>query len=186
MTTHRNALKMVLLAALLAASCLTGCKETPSAAAIEWQLERHIPGLDLERESHIRIPRIAMVAARKVMRFASDEDREDLKLISHVKRVNVATYRVVSMPDVKDFNVPTRFEDRLNESGWELMVRTREDDELTWLFYRPAEEGGITNLYVVALDPHELTVVDLAGRIDRIIAEAFADDPGELVEIFGP
>ncbi len=175
-----------LLSVLLAAFGLAGCKDTPSAADVEWQLEHLIPGLRLERESHIRIPRIAMVVARKLMRMLPDEDKEDLKLISHVKRVNVATYRVVSRPTAATLEAPARFEKRLTRDDWELVVRQREDDEHTWLFYRHAEEGAITNLYVVALDAHELTVVDLAGRLDRIFAEVFADDPGELVEIFGP
>ncbi len=188
MTTNRSASTTILLfCVLLAASGLAGCKEAPSAAAIEWQLERQFPGLRLERESHVRIPRIAMVVARKIMRLTAAEDQEDLRLISHVKRVNVATYRVLSLPDAETLEVPPRFEQRLAENDWQLVVRQREDDEQTWLFTRQGEDDdAITNLYVVALDAGELTVVDLAGRIDRIFAEAFADDPGELVEIFGP
>ncbi len=187
MMTHRSGATIFFLSVLLAASGLSGCKEAPSAAAIEWQLERHFPGLHLKRESHIRIPRIAMSAVRKLMRLASDEDKEDMRIISHVKRVNVATYRVLSRPETEPLNVPPRFEERLAKDDWELMIRLRENDEQTWMFTRQGEEeGAITNLYVVALDSHELTVVDLAGRIDRILAEALADDPGELIEIFGP
>ncbi len=175
----------IIAAALLAVFSLGGCKEAPSAATIQWQLERHLPGIQLERESHVRVPRIGMMLARKIVRWAGEEDDEDLRVLSHVKRVNVATYRVLQQPDAETLDAPLRFEDRLASSGWELMVRQREDGEHTWLFYRPGEAGAITNLYVVALDAHELTVVDLAGRIDRIVAEVFADDPGELVEIFG-
>lgn len=183
--TRKNAF-LIPVAGVLAAASLTGCKDTPSAGAVQWQLERQIPGLRLERESHVRIPRIAMIVARKIMRLAADEDEEGLRVISHVKRVNVATYRVLSRP-AGELETPVRFEQRLAEGGWELVVRQREDDEQTWIYYRSGEdEGAITNLYAVALDAEELTVVDLAGRIDRIFVEAFADDPGELVEIFGP
>ena len=171
---------------LLAALGLGGCRDAPSAATIQWQLERHLPGIELERESHVRVPRIGMILARKIVRWAGEETEEDLRILSHVKRVDVATYRVLSPPDAGTLDAPLRFENRLAEAGWELMVREREDGEHTWLFYRPGEvEGAITHLYVVALDEDELTVVDLAGRIDRIVAEVFADDPGELVEIFG-
>lgn len=187
MTIHRNPQAIVIAVFLLAASGLAGCKEAPSAADVEWQLERHMPGLRLERESHVRIPRIAMVVARKIMRLTSAEDKEDLRLISHVKRVNVVTYRVLALPESGKLAVPTRFEERLTKNDWQLVVRQREDDEQTWLFTRQGEkDDAITNLYVVELDSDELTVVDLAGRIDRIFADAFAEDPGELVEIFGP
>ncbi len=175
----------ILAALLLAASTLAGCRDAPSAANIQWQIEHHLPGIRLERESHVRIPRAGMMLARKIVRWAGEEDEEDLRMLSHVKRVNVATYRVLESPGAETLEGPLRFEDRLADSGWELMVRQREDDEHTWLFYRPGEAGAITHLYVVTLDDYELVVVDLAGRIDRIVAEALAEEPGELVEIFG-
>ncbi len=171
---------------LLAALWLVGCKETPSIASIQWEIERQIPGIQLERESHIRLGRFTMGMVKKIVRLAADEAPEDLRLISHVKRVAVATYRVRSLPDMTDIKEPYRFERQLAERGWEVVVRQREDDEHTWVFYRLDEEDAIRNLYVVTLDSHELTVVDLAGRLDQMLAEALADNPGELAEIFGP
>lgn len=184
MTTDRNPSPILLAAALLMGLSLAGCKDAPSASTIKWQLESHIPGLQLELDSHVRVPRIAMWTARKILRLASEEDQEDLRVMSHIRRVNVATYRVLQYPDDDTPNTPYRFEKRLADAGWTLMVHQRDGDDQTWMFHRQGEGDAITNLYVVALDHYELTIVDLAGRIDLIVAEAFADDPGELIEVF--
>ena len=185
MTTHRT-WTATLGCLLLTALFLTGCKETPSMASIQWELERQIPGIQLEREHHIRLGRFTMALVKKVVRLVDDEDQEELRAISHVKRVAVATYRVRSLPEDMDLDVPYRFERKLAKLGWEVVVRQREDDEHVWVFYRLDEEDSIRNLYVVTLDAYELTVVDLEGRLDQMIAEALANDPDELNEIFGP
>lgn len=46
------------------------------------------------------------------------------------------------------------------------------------MFMRQDDQGGIRNIYVLALDEVELTMVSLEGRLDRLLATAIADDPG--------
>ena len=175
----------LLASVLLAALPLAGCREAPSAAGLKQEIERQLPGLRLASESHVRLGRFTLGVAKKIIRWASDEDDEDLRILRHVKRVHVATYRVVSLPEAGELELPSRFERRLAEQGWETLVRQREDDEQSWVLYRAGSGGAIRNLYVVDLDEHELTVVDVAGRLDRVIAEALADDPRDVTEIFG-
>ena len=184
MMTHRQ-WKATFGCALLAALLLTGCKETPTMASIQWEIERQIPGIRLEPESHVRLGRFTLAVVKKIVRLAGDEDDDDLRMISHVKRVAVATYRVRSLPAAESLDGPYRFDRQLAERGWEVVVRQREDDEQAWVFYRLDEDDSIRNLYVVTLDPYELVVVDLEGRLDQLLAEALADEPGELAELFG-
>ena len=163
---------------------LTGCRDTPSGADLKWALEQQIPGIELERESHIRIGRVAMALVRKVARLADDETDSDLDVLSHIRRVNIATYRVTRRPK-GDITLPDGLERQLAKNGWETIVRQREENDHTWVLFQGAEDGSIRNLYVVALDTHELTVIDVEGRLDRVIAEALADDPEGLDGIFG-
>ncbi len=171
---------LVLPVALLTA----GCRDTPSAAELKFEIERQIPGAHLERESHIHLGRVAMSLAKKIVRWANVEDEEGVRMMRHIRKVCVATYRVHSLP-AEELDT-RRLEQRLAKRGWEAMVKERDGNERTWVFTRAEEDDAISNLYVVALDRSELTVVDLAGRIDRVMADAFADNPDELVELFGP
>ncbi len=169
---------------VIATMFLTGCRDTPSGADVKWVLEQQIPGIELERESHIRVGRVAMALLRKVARLAANEADSDLDLLSHVRRVDVATYRVTHRPK-GSLTLPEGFERQLTEKGWETIVRQRDEDDHTWVLYREGENGSIRNLYVVSLDAYELSVIDLEGRLDRLIAEALAEEPGGLDAIFG-
>ena len=47
-------------------------------------------------------------------------------------------------------------------------------------------EGEIRGLFVLELDDSEMTTVSLEGRLSRVMAEALADEPGKVAEMFGP
>lgn len=181
-SSKRSALLLTLLSC--ATIWLGGCRDAPSAGALRFEIERQLPGVELERESHIRLGRFTMGLAKKIARLADDEDDEDLRVISHIKRVDVATYRVVSRP-AGPLELPADFEARLARKGWETTLRAREDGEQTWVLFRSDPKGAIRSLYVVAFDSHELSVIQVEGRLDRLIAQALADDPGELDQILG-
>lgn len=189
MKRDRRPKAVLLLFALLVGLLVAGCKDTPSATGVKWEIERQIPGVQLEREFHLRLGRFSMAFLRKIALWALDEDDEDDRqaraILSGVRRLDVATYRVRSLPEPEKLDGPYRFERRLAENGWTMVVRVRDEDERTWVFTREDERGALRNLYVVALDDSELTVVDLQGRLDRMLAAAVADDPAELAEILG-
>jgi Domain of unknown function (DUF4252) len=182
-STHR--IRGAAVLAVLAALVAGGCKDTPSAAELKFEIERQFPGTHLERESHVHLGRVAMSLAKRIVRWAADEDdEEDVRMIRHIRRVCVATYRVHSLP--ADGLDTRRLEARLAANGWDAMVKRRQGSERTWVFTHTEDDGSIGNLYVVELDHSELTVVDLEGHIDRVMADAFADDPDELVDLLGP
>ena len=94
-----------------------------------------------------------------------------------VKRVDIGTYRVVSLPPLDEIEPPPELMRRLGEAGWSLVVRTREEDEHVWMFVRQKPEEGIRNIYIVVLDDVELTMVSVEGRLDELLAAAIAEDP---------
>ena len=65
------------------------------------------------------------------------------------------------------------------------MVKAHEEDSRTWIFLREDGAGTIRNLYLVELDSAELTVIDLAGRLDRVLAEFVAADPDGFLSDLG-
>ncbi len=176
--------KACLILAALAALFLAGCRDTPSVAGLRWEIERQMPGIHLERESHLRLGRFTFGVLKRVALWAMDDDEEEREIVTNIRRVELATYRVRGLPAGGELEAP-RFERRLAAAGWETVVRVREDDERTWVFYRADDSGAIRNLYVVALDRDELAVIDLEGRLDRVFAAALADDPDGFVEILG-
>jgi hypothetical protein len=171
---------------LLAALATTGCKEeAPSAAAVRAHIEREVPGARLRRDSNIRLGRFTLAVAKGVMRLVEPGDRETRRALSHIHRVHVTTYEVLSLPDIDGLELPVSFERGLARQGWIPMLQEREEDSRTWVFLRQDEAGTIRNLYLVELDNAELTVIDLAGRLDRVMAEFVADDPDGFLSDLG-
>jgi len=170
----------------LAAGCAGGA---PSVDAVRWEIQRRVPGARFEPDTHVRLGRISMGLIHGLVRMAADEDEEGLQMINDVHRVEVATYKVISLPDLDrfegQFGGQTGFERDLVRAGWTLAVRTRETDERTWMFLHTDPDGGLRNLFVVTLDGKELTLVRLDGRLDRAFAAAVADHPKEVVRQVG-
>lgn len=90
---------LVLSVATMVALLMVGCKQSPTAEQVRLELEQQLPGAQFERESHIHLGRISMGAVKQVLRFTSPKGSIERQLIASLKRVDVATYRVVSPPD---------------------------------------------------------------------------------------
>lgn len=161
------------------------CSESPSVTAVRHDIESRIPEARFEKEFHIRLGRFALGVIKPFARMALDEGEEEMDWLRAVKRVEVGTYRVVSLPETMTLEPPPDLQRKLEKSGWSTLVRTKEDGETTLVLLREDQEGEIRGLFVLQLDDKEMTMVSLEGRLSRVMAEALADEPGELAGILG-
>ncbi len=165
---------------------LAGCGAgSPSIDTVRGEIERRIPEASFERESHIRLGRITLGLARGIVHLADPGD-PDTKVLDDVDHLEVATYRVRSLPDLeKRLTAETGFEQALAKNGWTTMLRERDHGSRTWIFLRADAKGALSDLYVVSLDPAELTLVRIDGRLDRAMADSIADHPKKLAQEVG-
>lgn len=182
---NRPSVPLLIVLALGALS--TGCGGGPSIDTVRWEIERRIPEARFEPEEHIRLGRISMGLIHGILRMVPDAE-EGRKIVNEVHRVEVATYRVKSLPDLDRLDrlgSETGFERDLARAGWTVAVRTREKDERTWIFLHDGEGGSLSNLFVVSLDKGELTLVRLDGHLDRAFAAAVAEHPQKMAKQIG-
>jgi hypothetical protein len=170
----------VFFSALLSLSLLAGCAESPSVEQVRWELQRRFPEARFVPEEHVHLGRFTLGLIRGIVRMVPGEV-EGREILNEIHRVDVASYRVSSLPDLDRIQGRTRFEDQLARDGWTMAVRTREKDERTWLFTRADADGAMRNLFVVTLEGDELTLVRIDGRLDRALAEAIALEPKKAV-----
>jgi len=185
--TDRRLTRAALALLLTAAALGMACDEPPSAEVIRAHIERAVPGARFEKEANIRLGRFSFALAKGVMRLVEPGDGEMGRAMSHIKKVHVAVYEVVALPeDAERLELPKGFEKNLAKEGWYPMVKTVEEDSQVVVFLREDADGTIRNLYLVELDAAELVVIDMAGRLDRMVAEFVAEDPdGFLSELGG-
>lgn len=157
-----------------------GCAGSPSVNTVGWEIQRRFPEARFEREEHFHLGRVKMGLLRGLVRMVPGKV-EGQQFLSRIHGVEVATYRVHSMPDLDRLASDTRFERQLAQSGWTPMIRTREEGSSAWIFVRTDPAGALRNLFVVSLDESELSLVRVDGRIDQALAEAIAAQPKKAV-----
>lgn len=162
-----------------------GCRHIPSAEAVRSELERQLPGVRFERDSHVRLGRVAMAFVKPIVRWSLDEGDEARRIVTSIRRVEVATYRVVAPPDIIEPVTLGSLERRVAGAGWHPVVRSVDHSSRTWVYSRPGDGGSVAALLVVELDDDELSVVGLEGRLDEVLAAAIAEEPGALADRLG-
>jgi hypothetical protein len=183
MNRHTIPFLTVLALGALSTGCASG---GPSVDTVRWEIERRIPEARFEPEEHIRLGPISMGLIHGLLRMVPDKDVDEARqIVNEVHRVEVATYRVKSLPNLDRLGKETGFEHDLARAGWTVAVRTREADERTWIFLHTSEDGALSNLFVVSLDKGELTLVRVDGRLDRAFAAAVAEHPQKMAKQIG-
>lgn len=164
---------LLLVATLLP---LTGCVESNLAAQARSEIESDLPGARFEMETALTFGRVPMSAARRIVAW-SGEDGEDLDMLRRIRRMSMATYAVRTPPDGGPPPSLGGLERRLERKGWTAMLKSREPGEATWIFLREEGARGIRDLLVIELSDDEMVIVRVGGKLDRLIADAIADDP---------
>ncbi len=164
------------LVVCLVAMTLVGCDDSPQVASVRAELESHIAGAEFEEEYHMRFGSFRMGIAKTLAGWALADDDELKPLLKKIKRLDIGTYRVVSLPPIDEIEPPQGLMSTLSEAGWTLIVNAQEFDEHVWMFMRQ-EDRAIRNIYIAVLDEYELTMVSLEGKLDELLKEAIADDP---------
>ncbi len=125
---------------------------------------------------------VGAVAVRAVAAGGVEARRESFdgeRMVRAIRRLDVATFRVRSMPqDAADPWSP-ELARRFAAAGWSVVVHAAERDEQAWVFYRAG--GSLTDLYVVSLDRGELCLVRVGGRFDQAMASALARHPNVVI-----
>lgn len=178
----------VLMLALLAALPLAGCWEGPGVQGVRWAVEQQLPDADFDQETHIRLGHLTMGFAHWVVGLALDDDDEDEHrahtIVNAVHRVEVGVFvprRAPSDEELDNLELPRSLDRMLRQGGWTVMAETRTQGERAWVLSR-FDGGAIRGLYVVSLDPSELSVVRLEGRFDEAFARALSEHPEEAAD----
>ena len=152
-----------------------GCVWTPELSDIKKDIARQIPGTTFEHEMSFAIGPGGMALARAVCTFVPPA-REARTWLKDVSRVEVARYDVITSELATDLKTPQRIEEMLAD-GWEMAARVREKNDAAWVLYKLDGES-IREVFVVSLDRHELVMVKVKGRLERVIARAL-DEIGD-------
>ena len=169
--------------ALVLTVAAAGCSSTqaPGAAEVRSSIEKANSECRLQRESRVSLGGLKLWGVKTLTRLAGESN--GVETLSHIQRVEVVTYRATSSSSCTDHTWLEPFRQEMATWGWRPMVMERDDSDATWVLARYDAQGDLDSLFVVTIDGGELEVVRVEGRIDRLIADAVAEDPREAAEI---
>ena len=183
--TRRVGLMALGVATLLGVS---GCLWAPELAQIQREIENQLPGSAFEKEVRLSLGPLSLGLARFVTRFIPEgyvpEAGEAHAYLQEVRRVQLATYRTISVPPLHGLRMPLHLKQLMREQNWQLAVKTQKEKELVWVLTRQ-EAGIIRDIYVVLLDTEQLVLVRVEGRMEQLLAKAMQNRADELPQMLG-
>jgi len=162
---------VVLLLAVVGGS--SGCLWAPDLARVRRDIEDQIPGASFDKEIELSLGPVSLLFVRLVVNVvpAAAEARGYLRDLS---RVQVAVYHTEELPVTKNVETPRRLKKLIEEKGWEMAVKVRDEDEMLWVLYH-IDGDTIKEMYVVVLNEEELVLVKIKGRLERLVAHALSE-----------
>ena len=165
----RSALVMVVMSSLL----ISGCLFFPDLEGVEEIIVRELEPARLETTVKLELGPGLLSWAKLVCNWA-DVEEEVRGCVAEIRRVHLAVYEVHGIRSDRPIRATAPIQKRLEQAGWEILVKARKTEEFCWVFYRPRGDF-INELYVIALENNDLVLVKVEGRFDRMIARVLKD-----------
>jgi hypothetical protein len=149
---------------------ISGCVFTPDLDRIQRIVAAEIEPATMKTQMKLNLGPVAMSVAKLITRFANVED-EVQDYLSCIKRVEVNVQEISGLSSLRSMRWPKGIESKLEQEGWETMVKAREEDEIVLVLYK-SHKKTVRSLYVVCLNPDELVLVKVEGRLDTLVTRA--------------
>lgn len=158
---------------ILILTLCSGCLWAPDLDRVRRDIQRQLPGSEFHKEIALSLGPVTLGLARLITKFVP-ETEEARKYLGDVSRVKVAIYEVENVPDAAEVKIPKDLKKLLKKDGWELVVKTREDDSATWILCQ-LDDDKLKGIYVVVLDSDELVLVRAHGNLEQLFEKAMQE-----------
>ena len=115
----------------------------------------------------------------------TDAKDEVNKYLKDIRNVQVGVYNLYDVDRKQPIVIPNKIGKKLLRKGYEPLVKVKERDGAVWVMTK-MKRKRIESLYVIALDRSELVLVEVQGRLERLIEKAIREHgfrKGEFMNI---
>ncbi len=124
----------------------------------------------VQKKFKLRVGSMMILAARMIASRATDTP-EIADYLGDIKNVQISIYDVNRDEGSVALAIPPEADHGLKERGWEPFVRVRDNGQQVNLFYK-AINDGLAGVYAVVLAEDKLVVVEVQGKLDKLIEKA--------------
>ncbi|UCH85556.1 MAG: DUF4252 domain-containing protein [Candidatus Latescibacterota bacterium] len=96
-----------------------------------------------------------------------DDDPQLKHMLANIQYIHVQVFDLDDVDSKQVMEKTKQVAKQLDQKGWEMAVRVREDDEHVYVYLMPGENNNLAGLVVMAVeDDDEAAFVNIVGNID--------------------
>lgn len=169
-------LTLIVLSCILL--CCMGCRTSSEFNYIEGSIRDGIHPANLDKEFKFGL---GWLSKRMICAFVDDEADMYLK---EIKKVQLGVYKISNSDKSDTFQIPHNVKKCMVEKGWEPFVYVRDKGgENVSLYFKQISEKK-ASIYMIVLEPHELVIVEIKGKLNKILEKALCEHHLAGVERF--
>ena len=151
--------------------CCMGCRTSADFNYIEDSIRDEIYPANLDRDFKFSIGSLSM----GIFNGFIDDEEETAAYLKEIEAVQIGIYTIRNSEKSDSFRIPGNVEQCMLKKGWEpfVHVRNRKGENVS-LYYRLLSEST-ASIYVIALEPDELVIAEIKGKLDNILNEAICE-----------
>ena len=136
----------------------------------------------LNKNIELSLGVVPLWMAEKVSAFIDEPEVQEARTyLDHISRVDVGVYEVHdSLMSQKRTEAAQRIKASMKTHGFEPIVQVREKRETVGVYVPTVEDKFPEELFVVVMTEHEVVLVRVNGRLDRVIQAAVKNHAHEL------
>lgn len=136
------------------------------------EILKEIGDVDIDTEVQLQIGP-GLLSIGKMVASCTEIDDEAKEYLRDIHNVQVGVYKLRNVKKSR-ISIPKRIAKRLERKGYEPMVKVKERNEATWVMTK-MKGNKLRSLYVIALDREELVLVEVEGRLGKIVEKAIQE-----------
>ncbi len=137
-------------------------------------------GMRFQRNIEFSLGAVGLSVARVAVKFNKGHNHEvDVnEILNCVSRVQIGVYNNSPKNHYNSgFAVIKKIDHQMNGQGYQYIVKSCDHGEIATVYVRQNSLGKLSDMYVVSLNHEELVIVQIEGRLDKLL-EAIIKDKG--------
>lgn len=128
---------------------------------------------EVDTEFQLQIGSGLLSLGKLVVSFA-DVDRETMEYLRDIRNVQVGVYKLYDIDRSKPFKIPNKITKNLSRKGYDPIVKTSDRRSAACIFTKTRGDR-LESIYIISLEPDEIVLVEVKGRLERIIQKAIRE-----------
>ncbi|GBD87354.1 hypothetical protein BMS3Abin03_01286 [bacterium BMS3Abin03] len=137
-------------------------------------------GEDYETEFQFSIGSAALHISSWFVNLSADQEYLD-DMMREISSVQIGVFNRVRGTNVyADFNTLKQIDNEMKSRGWQYIVRSVENNEISAVYLNSNPGEVLKSMYVINLNDDELTIIEVNGNLKKVIQYAIEEKNFDL------